>query len=194
MCKIYGYQLVFRQISILKSEVALLPLTPRALPIEVYVYPLLVFLCDSLWLRVPLEPCQVFDVESPRLSLQLFCCKISVRLNVNGWMFASHHHSLLISPRKEIKHIEKSLHIQLRENPCSAQHRIGCLRVVLWCLEWIPWYVILRPVGRSWCQYDLANKQWGKSVLLCVMGLRYTVIPTLEQFLYLVEVRHTMRC
>jgi hypothetical protein len=43
-------QLVFREISILESEIALLALTPRTLPVEVYVDSLLVFLCDGLWL------------------------------------------------------------------------------------------------------------------------------------------------
>lgn len=56
---------IFRQISVFETEIALFPLTPRALPVEVDVDTLFVLLCNSLRLRVSLEPCQVLDVESP---------------------------------------------------------------------------------------------------------------------------------
>ena len=56
---------VLGQIPILEPEVALLPLAPRTLPVKVDVYTLLVLLCYSLWLRVPLEPGQVLDMETP---------------------------------------------------------------------------------------------------------------------------------
>jgi len=48
---------VFGEIAILESKIALLSLTPRTFPVEVHVHPLLVFLCDGLRLRMPLEPC-----------------------------------------------------------------------------------------------------------------------------------------
>jgi hypothetical protein len=60
------------KISILESEVALFPLTPRAFPIEIHVHPLLVLFRDRLRLGMPLEPREVLHVEPPRLSLQLF--------------------------------------------------------------------------------------------------------------------------
>lgn len=63
---------ILREISILKPEIALLPLTPRALPIKVDVHALLVLLSDRLRLRVALEPGEVLHVESPRLTLELF--------------------------------------------------------------------------------------------------------------------------
>lgn len=62
---------ILRQITILEPKIALLPLTPRALPIEIHVHALLVFFRDRLRLRVALEPGEVFHVESPRLALEL---------------------------------------------------------------------------------------------------------------------------
>jgi hypothetical protein len=68
---------IFRQISILKPEIALLPLTPGALPVEVYIHALLILFRDRLRLRVTLEPCEVLDMEPPRLPLQLLRGEVS---------------------------------------------------------------------------------------------------------------------
>ena len=57
--------LIFREISVLEPEIALLPLAPRAFPVEVNIDALLVLFRECLGLRVSLEPCQVLDVESP---------------------------------------------------------------------------------------------------------------------------------
>ena len=57
--------LVLGQVAVLEAEVALLPLAPRAFPVEVDVHALLVLLRDRLRLRMPLEPRQVLDVETP---------------------------------------------------------------------------------------------------------------------------------
>ena len=72
--------LVLGQVTVLEPEVALLALAPRALPVEVDVHALLVLLRDRLRLRVPLEPRQVLDVESPRLTLQLLGGEVSTRV------------------------------------------------------------------------------------------------------------------
>lgn len=47
---------IFREVTVLKSEVALFALTPRAFPVEVDVYALFVFFRDGLGFGVPLEP------------------------------------------------------------------------------------------------------------------------------------------
>jgi hypothetical protein len=57
--------LVLREITVFKTEIALLALAPRAFPVKVDVYTLLVLLGDCLGLRVSLEPCQVFNMEPP---------------------------------------------------------------------------------------------------------------------------------
>jgi len=84
------------KISILESEVALLPLTPRAFPIEIHVHPLLVLFCDRLRLGMSLEPREVLHVEPPRLSLQLFGREV-----------------LLIRPRVVIEDVKQRLDVQL---------------------------------------------------------------------------------
>ena len=57
--------LILREVTVFEPEVALLPLAPRAFPVEVDVHALLVLLRDRLRLRMPLEPRQVLDVETP---------------------------------------------------------------------------------------------------------------------------------
>jgi len=109
---------IFRKISVFESEVAFLPLTPRTFPVEVDVYSLFVLLCYGLRLGVTLEPCQVLDVEAPRLPLQFFRCEI-----------------LLICSRKEVEHVEQGLNIKLREDTSCAQHWVLRLRIVLRSLE-----------------------------------------------------------
>jgi hypothetical protein len=56
---------ILGKITILKSEIALLPLAPAAFPVEVHIYPLLVLVCDRLGFRVPLEPREILDMEAP---------------------------------------------------------------------------------------------------------------------------------
>lgn len=48
---------VFRQIAILKPEVALLPLAPAPFPIKVYIDTLFILFRDGLRLGMTLEPC-----------------------------------------------------------------------------------------------------------------------------------------
>jgi hypothetical protein len=40
---------VLRQVSVFESEIALLPLAPRALPVKINIHALLVLICDGLW-------------------------------------------------------------------------------------------------------------------------------------------------
>jgi hypothetical protein len=70
---------VFRQIPILKPEITLLPLAPRALPVEIYIDTLLVLFRDGLRFGVTLEPSQIFDVESPRLLLEFLRSKVPAK-------------------------------------------------------------------------------------------------------------------
>ena len=72
-----GRRLVLGEVAVLEAEIALLALAPRALPIEVDVYPLLVLLCDRLRLGVPLEPREVLDVKAPRLAFELLGGEVS---------------------------------------------------------------------------------------------------------------------
>ena len=58
-------RLVLRKVSVLEAEIALLPLAPRAFPVEVDVDTLFVLLCDGLRFRMTLEPRQVLHVETP---------------------------------------------------------------------------------------------------------------------------------
>ena len=74
----HAEHLVLGEVAVLEAEVALLPLAPRAFPVEVDVHALLVLLRDGLRLRVPLEPRQVLDVETPGLPLELLRGKIPV--------------------------------------------------------------------------------------------------------------------
>ena len=76
-----GTRSVLGEVAVLEAEVALLALAPRALPVEVDVHALLVLLRDRLRLRVPLEPRQVLDVESPRLTLELLGGKVPTKLS-----------------------------------------------------------------------------------------------------------------
>lgn len=62
---------------VLESELGLLALAPGPFVVKVDIRSLLIVLCDRLRLFVPLEPCQVLFVESPRLLLQLTCCQVS---------------------------------------------------------------------------------------------------------------------
>ena len=48
----------------------------------------------------------------------------------------------------EVENIEQSLNIELREYTGGAEDRVGRLRVVRRCLEWIARDIILRP-GRG---------------------------------------------
>ena len=48
--------LILGEVSVLESEIALLPLAPRAFPVEVDIYTLFVILGDRLWFRMSLEP------------------------------------------------------------------------------------------------------------------------------------------
>ena len=75
--------LVFGQIAVLETEVALLPLAPRAFPVEVDIHALLVLLRDCLRFRVPLEPCQVLDMETPGLSLELLRSEVPTTKEVS---------------------------------------------------------------------------------------------------------------
>jgi len=74
-----------------------------------------------------LEPCQVLDMESPRLPLQFLSRKI-----------------LLICAWEVVEHIEQRLDIQLRKDPRRIEHRIRCLWVVRRCLDRITRHVVLR--------------------------------------------------
>ena len=67
--------LILGQVTVLKLEVALLALAPRALPVEVHA--LLVLLRNRLRLRVPLEPRQVLYVERPGLAFELLRHEVS---------------------------------------------------------------------------------------------------------------------
>lgn len=67
--------LLLAQVPIFESEVALLAHAPASLPVKVQVLPLLVFFRDLIRLGVPLEPGQEFDMEPPRLFLQLLRCE-----------------------------------------------------------------------------------------------------------------------
>ena len=71
-------RLIFREIAVLEAEIALLALTPRALPIEVDVHALLVLFRDCLRFWMPLEPGEVLHVEATRLPLELLRGKIPV--------------------------------------------------------------------------------------------------------------------
>lgn len=61
---------------VLESELGLLALAPGSLVVKIDVRSLLIVFRDRLGLLVPLEPCQILFVESPRLLLQLTCRQI----------------------------------------------------------------------------------------------------------------------
>lgn len=60
---------------VFKREVFLLPLAP-VLIVEVDICALFIFICDCLWLFVPLKPHHVLCMESPRLLFESFCCQV----------------------------------------------------------------------------------------------------------------------
>jgi len=119
-------RLILRQIPVLESEIALLPLAPGTFPVKVNIHALLILLRYCLRLGVSLEPRQVLYMESPRLSLQFLCSKI-----------------LLICSRMEIKDVKQCLDIKLRENSRRTKNWQWCLRVISWRMVWIPGRIVL---------------------------------------------------
>ena len=65
-----GRSLIFWEIPIFEAEVALLALAPWAFPVKIHIYSLLILFRDCLRFWVTLEPCQIFHVEAPWLTLQ----------------------------------------------------------------------------------------------------------------------------
>lgn len=62
---ISNFSLIIAQPPIFKPKIALFPLTPAILPVEIVVSTLFIVLCDSLGIMSAFEPCQVLLVESP---------------------------------------------------------------------------------------------------------------------------------
>ena len=76
-------------------------------------------------------------MESPRLPLQLFCSKVptfgglgegdSVRVFLRD---TDERYLLLICSGVEVEHIEQSLDIKLRKDPCGIEYGVWSLRII----------------------------------------------------------------
>ena len=109
-----GIRLFLRQISIFETKVTLLPLTPWALPVKINIYSLLIFFRNSLWLRMALEPCQVFHMESPWLTFQFSRSKKPVVWSEYITMSLIRTHTVDMSPGGSRRRRKVSRHLVVR--------------------------------------------------------------------------------
>lgn len=78
---------------------------------------------------MPLEPSEIFHMESPRLAFQLFRSQMSRVVRVK-FSFEEKHNILLICPWKVVEYIKKGFDIELREDGGGVEERMGSLRVI----------------------------------------------------------------
>lgn len=122
-----------------------------------------------------LEPCQILDVEAPRLALQFLGGKISDAKIVKLVKAKTRDVDLLlVSSGEVIEHPEQGFYIQLCEYSRCLQQVMRLLRIVGCRLEWIARHVILGPGEIGSVQKKTNNQSGLEYILLSVLRLRDT--------------------